>query len=703
MLNELMLVRRTLTQIGISTKPRHRDLAMLGKGGAVLRIILKSDGKVGAIETIPRDTAPIHWTFRDGKQNSFPRISFKPALHGSLPDADKLQLTDKRKTLSERSTLLLSLIQKHPSVISSLIPWISISHRERIRQRGEEVMKSSDKRAHLFSELTSAFLKTSDEDLLNDIDTKLVEKLINAPTDDLLNLAIRLYFLDETSTKKSPGACDLLFDFESPVDFKRASDPVMIGIISDSITSDQEEKIDGKCSLTGNPAQIENNKFLEANLPLLGPTQLYSRNRDIPSAARYRAAGPMAMKVSRSLISELQAASEELASKERNGKTWTSIPSEKPKQSDLLLCYIPAAPDEEVASAFSMSEGAFEKLGERITELSKGKSVVLPENAQIEICILRKIDKANKKAIYSGSLSVNSFQEASAKWKRACESGPAFSMVLPPPKRGEKTGEAKPRTLVPGRIVQLSRSVYIRNGTESVQATGIPFAKAFSLIMHPQGGNRVFKLHLLHLFLTRGGPLLIAVGRARNRVFKPDIESIKPESRRDAVDLSALLAAILFQMQIHQNDTMNSPAYKLGQLLSGADILHRGYCLDVRKGSLPPNLIGNAALVAAGRNPTTALSQLLRRWTPYHGWATRKRRDDASLKQQIMTAEVKGEKTKASEFRMIREGTWATKNLSSLANDLKEPQNLPNRPDDVFRSQLLLGYLAGLPRPEQKQ
>ena len=38
---------------------------------------------------------------------------------------------------------------------------------------------------------------------------------------------------------------------------------------------------------------------------------------------------------------------------------------------------------------------------------------------------------------------------------------------------------------------------------------------------------------------------------------------------------------------------MNEAAFRLGQLLSVADVVHAGYCADVRQGQVPPALLGN--------------------------------------------------------------------------------------------------------------
>ncbi len=79
---------------------------------------------------------------------------------------------------------------------------------------------------------------------------------------------------------------------------------------------------------------------------------------------------------------------------------------------------------------------------------------------------------------------------------------------------------------------------------------------------------------------------------------------------------------------------MFDAAFRLGQLLAAADVVHIGYCMDVRGGNVPPTLIGNAVFGLAGANPMRALSMLQGRWKPYDAWAKRflRRRSEAQTK-----------------------------------------------------------------------
>ncbi len=66
---------------------------------------------------------------------------------------------------------------------------------------------------------------------------------------------------------------------------------------------------------------------------------------------------------------------------------------------------------------------------------------------------------------------------------------------------------------------------------------------------------------------------------------------------------------------------MRTSPFLMGQLLGLADTLHKEYCIHVRKGQIPPQLIGNAAMAVALNNPAAALARLSERVIPYQAWA----------------------------------------------------------------------------------
>lgn len=704
MLNEMMVLHRTLRELGISTKSRHPDIQMLGRSNPLLRVFLSSDGKVASIEVVSKELAPNYWTFRDGNKNSFPHIRFKQAIRKGADGGKVSALSRTGNNLAERRDDYLALRASLP--VEEHASWLGEKHREKILDRGLAVRASHAPKVELFSDLVEAFLRTENHTLLVQIENAVAEQLVREPSEELLLIAIRLSFAEPRNSNDTKADCDFLFDFESSVDFSRAADPQMVAVLSDALVVSESNNSETVCGLSGLPAKLVDSTFPKARMGSLGPTALFSRNKDIPSAHRYGCCEAHSMPVSADLASELQAAVERLAAVDSEQKTWCKIPSEKPKKKkkpsplDLLVCHIPAAPELGLANALALDAVSFDVIGHRIVEMTTGRTSYVPPTARIEIFVFRRIDKGNAKAIFSASLTLAAFQTATASWQKACGNIPSVSLLIPT-KKGEPAVASNPRTLTPGQIVRFTRQVYQNGGLDSCEASGLSFGEAFGLVLRTRSDSQAVVRGILRLVLSRFSPLLIGIGHVRSRQFKssskPDLEAFKPEARRDALDAISFIGALLFQLDIKITKDMNTPAYLLGQLLAGADILHRGYSLDVRGGNLPPKLIGNTALTTAERNPQRALSQLMRRWPPYIGWATKRQRDD--FKQVIEQAKSEADK---GRWRMIRDGAWAPVNMKRLAATLAESMT-DDRPDDTFRAQLFLGYVAGLPRPEKAE
>ena len=119
---------------------------------------------------------------------------------------------------------------------------------------------------------------------------------------------------------------------------------------------------------------------------------------------------------------------------------------------------------------------------------------------------------------------------------------------------------------------------------------------------------------------------------------------------------------------------MNAP-YLVGNMLKIADDLHALYCKEVRKGKLPPQLLGNALMVAALESPEQALSQLAQRIPPYLGWARTNNTDSAGLSRYFL------------------------KSYGEIEAKIRG-QQLPMRLNDPDRAQLLLGYIAASEKSE---
>jgi hypothetical protein len=132
---------------------------------------------------------------------------------------------------------------------------------------------------------------------------------------------------------------------------------------------------------------------------------------------------------------------------------------------------------------------------------------------------------------------------------------------------------------------------------------------------------------------------------------------------------------------------MKGTIYQIGQLLALSDRLHLHYCKWVRtsaeqralkKVDAPAELLGNTLFNFALDNPVGALARLAERIRPYKGWATTYSGEEAGIAR------------------------WLLGLMSECERGIKleELQSL-QRLEDIHKAQLLLGYLADLPKAEE--
>jgi hypothetical protein len=167
-------------------------------------------------------------------------------------------------------------------------------------------------------------------------------------------------------------------------------------------------------------------------------------------------------------------------------------------------------------------------------------------------------------------------------------------------------------------------------------------------------------------------PLLIGLGRSLSGG-----EGLSDAARPEALVATAVYGILLLRQGREKEIYMESRDYLLGQFLQFADLLHRLYCVHERKGSIPPQLIGNAAIPMALQSPRRAITVLGNRMPVYLAWAERYDKEDAGLAK------------------------WCRKELGRLSAQLKD-ENLDSRVSANGKAELLLGYLASKKQNEKE-
>jgi hypothetical protein len=298
------------------------------------------------------------------------------------------------------------------------------------------------------------------------------------------------------------------------------------------------------------------------------------------------------------------------------------------------------------------------------------------------------VDLGNGKVLFHRATSVGELWDAATAWADS-ESNLPNGLGMPVPAgRGEKARLRSPPYIPPLRLPGLTRVQYIRGGTQRREVTGLSARDAFCLFLSDGDARRRARL-ALRVVTDRYGPLLAGVAQALRKGF----DSVQVFDRAAALQSLTLLAMLLSKIGRGKETYMDEAAFKLGQLLAVADTVHVGYCADRRGGDVPPTLLGNSVLTMAQSSPSRALAALCRRWKPYGAWAKLPTTWDLGRSPRGS----KDPKEVARGWDIIR-GVSSASRAADLTRELHG--HLPTVTNDVFRAELLLGYVAGLPRRE---
>lgn len=721
MLNELLIAERGAHRAGLKMVERHPDVKDAG-GVPTLLVRLEPDGHVASVRPVPREVTP--WTLRDGQHNSFPFVQLKPPLW-LVPDDDERRRKALDKKSGGRRAVLLALADEVSFNADTFNDWPGDGLLNRLRERRQQLAILEEADAASLPAAFDRFLRACDrsaggdpERLLRTVTDQLVEGLQQTTHDDWLEVALVL-LLGRFNTKESKWKCGGALLFEAAGAQISITDPKMVIRVSEALRdagSAGAEAPEGVCSLSGAKGRLLSGNFPQPNLPVLGQTYLFAKNEEIPANDRYGRFSTKAMPVTQDIAIRLAAALEALTADDRSGVTWRAVPGEAPKQRDLLLAFVEAAPDapaagvlgEDATDDFSAeapdaapntgSVAAFEKRTQRLIEAVRAKIGADFRQTPVHLAVLRKVDPANRKVIYAGAPRVADLHEAATAWSAGERNVPPW-LTLPVLRKGESTPRPMaPLHIAPLGVIPFSKQLFIRGGTQQQEVTGVPAGEALALFLDPieeshgTANRRVRRL--LKLVLTRRAALLAGISHVQHtpQCWKGRKDAMKKLDRREALRTVTMLGVLLHKLGRTKEEYMSDTAFQLGQLLAAADVVHAGYCADVRGGDVPASLLGNQVFSIAQTAPVKALAILSRRWKPYDGWAKKA----ARTRDRAAKLVASNEKVAQQRGWDIRVAIRHAREMGSLADELAASLKHCTV-DDTFRAELLLGYIAGLP------
>jgi hypothetical protein len=425
----------------------------------------------------------------------------------------------------------------------------------------------------------------------------------------------------------------------------------------------------------GEPYMDIDEKMPGVKLEGLAEVKLRSMFKDHLCQYRYGLIEGASYPISKENRTKIKGTLEWLSDQERKGKNWGLVggqemifahPSILPKE-DIRITDLLGAADEETTSAqFADLAGQVIKA---LYNLMTDKS-----SPTIQIFSIRKMDKARSKIVFYRNYSAQRIIDSAEDWKKGCENIPAayFSVWSLESKKPERIGAEIPKPL---QMAVVINRVWKMNGVSAGETKKIKYYQGLELLFEQNQSE--LALYLLSTLIIHSTGLVLYLGNLLNG------GGIIPSKliNKYFIFVLPVFGLLLYRLGYFKEEYMENKPYLIGQIMKISDELHALYCKVVRKGEIPPQLVGNSLMNAALETPVQALAQLSQRLMPYIGWA-----------EQYRTKGDSENNRNADRYLRLLED--AITRIGKL-----EPIHF----GDLEKAQGFIGYLAALQEVSEKQ
>lgn len=378
--------------------------------------------------------------------------------------------------------------------------------------------------------------------------------------------------------------------------------------------------------------------------------------------------------ISQSVRMNVKASLEWLSNEEQKNKTWIKI-----GKNEILFAYALKKPEtDNMAKMFGVegNEEDFKTRTEKFIEgLRKGKDPKEERHAEgIAIFVLRKLDKARTKIVYTKQIDAYELEKCSEAWIYGCENLPKISI-------------GRIQVPFPLSMANILNHFWKQDGEEiSGKYKTISQYHGMEVLMEPSM-SVVFDLHLLcEKAFSLGAYLGQSYAKACFNEEKDRKLLFQQPAWKNGRNILAFLGLILYRNNIQKEDYMENMPYLYGQLLKAADELQVLYCKVVRNGDIPPQLVGASVFQSAAEMPVRTLSVLSQRIMPYYSWAKSYRWEKI---------ETKGTESWKAQ--------WLYNVCEKITTSLYAAWTPKTRFTDEEKAQLFIGYMAEFPKKAEKE
>jgi len=708
MLNEGYVLYKSLERCGILLTNRHPDVKEPGKREGLI-VGIDKNGEVTRLEYRKAEGIAKLWTTREGMHNSFPVLKLQRPLWKIGPN-DSIRKKDKNE--KEKRKLLTEQNHRLNITAGERTKWKSL--RERVNTL-RPFFEPQDKDFSALYELMNRFLLIQEVAHFAEGLLKMVKKFQSEISYSLYETILIGNKWDATENEYR-AEVPLVLDVSDWQKYTvRVASPKMEPFVSDCLFKKQKTGMQVNIqnarpsALSGRKVQLENDKFPNPKLPVIGNTYLFAVNDQTPCQTRYKKTATDIIPIGREEATAIQNSLNWTTEDERKGKTWYPTPSIRDGESDLLIVYLENKPDAKANKAYMLggqtnnpfSESTYEAYAGVAIQALQGEEIIKACDL-IRLFAFRKADPGRTLVSLQRVYTIAQLVEADKDWLRAVGNIPRISISFFRDEIERETEEddnipkniskfledmeskitfLSPRCPFPADLVRVTQKQWIRFGQETKSkrprenssVAGASLGDVYDVFFAQKNEQRTFAENLLSLTLQRTLPLLIGLGEAEH---KSRARTVSYGARFTALTTISALGIYLHKLGIRKEQYMKDTFFYVGRVLSLIDTLHLEYCKGVRDGSIPPQLLGNAHLQIALDNPVSALDLLSRRIGVYQAWTRKEQGDHVKLAR------------------------WAVGQLGKVTALLSE-KTLPSSTTSAERAQILLGYLAKSEEIEQ--
>jgi hypothetical protein len=495
---------------------------------------------------------------------------------------------------------------------------------------------------------------------------------------DNIKTLLRLLLYAGDSKKQAGsdrGSLSIFLDFDEygqfsyPVSHEKNMDWLNALLLSDDVKTGAGDRYDA----FGEPYMDIDEKMPGVKLEGLAEVKLRSMFKDHLCQYRYGLIEGASYPICKENRTKIKGSLEWLSDPERKGKTWGLVdgkemvfayPSVLPKVDIRITDWLGVANEATTSAQFEDLAGEVVKaLYKLITDKS---------SPMVQIFSIRKMDKARSKIVFYRNYNAQRIIDSAEDWKKGCKNIPAvsFSVWSNESKKPERIGSEIPKPL---QLAGSINKVWKMNGASAGETEKIKYYQGLELLLE-QNQSELAR-YLLSILTIHSTGLVLYLGNLLNR---GEIIPWKLNNK-NFVFLLPIFGLLLYRLGCFKEEYMENKPYLIGQIMKISDELHALYCKVVRKGEVPPQLVGNSLMSAALETPVQALAQLSQRLMPYLAWAKQYR--------------TKGDP----------ENSWKANWYLRLFEDntTRIGQLEPIRFGDLEKAQVFIGYLAAFPKKQE--